>query len=235
MHDDTFYVKKNIAGDIAISDSCADSFKRWREVFGIKQSEIAKRLQVSPSVISDYMSGRRNSPGTNFVKRYVETLVDYDLERGGLVCAKFMDKKPKDAIIEMSEFEKAMDASMFLDSIDAEVVVHKQIAGQTRIRGFTVIDSIQAILNMSGDDFSSIYGRSSERALVFTKVKMGRSPMIAVKVTRPKPGLIILHGLDSDDIDPLAVHIAQKENIPLAVSRVKDEKELVERIRGCIR
>ena len=55
--------------------------------------------------------------------------------------------------------------------------------------------------------------------------------MIAVKVTQPKPSMIVLHGLAASKVDKLAVHIAEKENIPLAVSNIKSEDELVDILR----
>lgn len=222
---------KNIAGDITLSQSSSDSMRRWRQIFGVKQSELAKRLSLSPSVISDYESGRRASPGTQFVKRYVESLIDYDVERGGSVIGKFMTSQPSEAIKWLKEFEDVMACRDFLDLVDAQVIANKKLVSKTSLRGYTVIDSISAILNFSGNDFHKIYGMNSQRALVFTKVKMGRSPMIAVKVTQPKPGLIVLHGLSPDAVDDLAIHIAEKEKIPLAVSNLPTEEELIERIR----
>jgi putative transcriptional regulator len=55
--------------------------------------------------------------------------------------------------------------------------------------------------------------------------------MIAVKVTQPKPGMIVLHGLAPNRVDKLAKHIAENEKIPLVVSKVKTEGELIERLR----
>jgi putative transcriptional regulator len=79
---------------------------------------------------------------------------------------------------------------------------------------------------LSGLDFYRIFGTSSERALVFTGVSRGRSPMIAVKISPFKPRIIILHGIKGE-IDPLAVILAKNEGIPLAVSILESEQELV--------
>ena len=222
---------KTIAGEITLAANSSESMRKWREIFGVKQTELAKRLSVSPSVISDYESGRRQSPGTHFVKRFVETLVDMDSEKGGQVIGKFMIAPQSEAILGLRELETPVKASKFVKIIDGEVLVHKKLLGQRELRGYTVIDSIQAILNLTDRDFRTIYGSSSERALVFTKVKLGRSPMIAVKVTQPKPVLIVLHGLAANKVDKLAKHIAEKENIPLVVSKIKTEEELIERLR----
>jgi putative transcriptional regulator len=222
---------KNIAGEITLSHRTSESMKRWRELFGVKQTELAKRLAVSPSVISDYESGRRQSPGTQFVKRFVETLIDMDEEKGGLVIGKFVTAPQPDAILGLKELSEPVSASKFIKLIDGEVIANKKLIGQRELRGYTVIDSIQAILNLTDRNFHTIYGSSTERALVFTKVKLGRSPLIAVKVTHPKPGIIVLHGLAPNKVDKLAKHIAEKENIPLVVSKVKTEGELIERLR----
>ncbi len=223
---------KNIAGEITLSENCSESMRRWRQIFGVKQSELAKRLNVSPSVISDYESGRRLSPGTHVIKRLVETLVTLDIEKGGKVLSKFttLDERP-DAILCIEEFQKPIDAKKFLKAIDGEVIVHKHLLNSTQLQGYTVIDSIQAILNLDEKDFLRIYGSSTERALIFTKVKLGRSPMIAIKVTQHKPSLIVLHGLKPENVDQLAKHIAEKDRIPLAVSQIESEDELIEKLK----
>ena len=64
--------------------------------------------------------------------------------------------------------------------------------------------------------FYQIYGRTSERALIFTGVSTGRSPMVAVRISSLKPALVVLHGLK--EVDKLAVKIAEKENIPLLLT-----------------
>ena len=44
--------------------------------FGVKQADLAKRMAITPSVLSDYEKGRRPSPGANFIKRYLQSLYD---------------------------------------------------------------------------------------------------------------------------------------------------------------
>jgi putative transcriptional regulator len=57
----------------------------------------------------------------------------------------------------------------------------------------------------------------SERAFVFTRVSTGRSPLVVIRVTAMKPSLVILHGID--EVDSLALKIAQKEQIPVLVTK----------------
>jgi putative transcriptional regulator len=55
--------------------------------------------------------------------------------------------------------------------------------------------------------------------------------MIAIKVTKPKPRLIVLHGLPPKKVDRLALKIATIEKIPLVVSKIRSEEELVKKLR----
>jgi len=224
-------VSQTMAGEITMAPKSSEALKKWRQIFDIKQREVANRLSVSPSVISDYESGRRASPGTLFVKKYIESLIELDEEDGGKTLRKFMLETNKDAILDMLELTQPLKTQEFLKIIAGHVIVNENLLKKRQIRGYTVIDSIKAILNLSERDFRSFYGSSSERALVFTNVKMGRSPMIAVKVTQPKPCMVVLHGPTPSKVDHLAKSIAEKDGIPLVVSKLKTEEDIIRRLR----
>jgi len=231
MSKETEGAAKAMAGEITLSKDHAESMRRWRTAVGVRQTELAKRLKVSPSVVSDYESGRRRSPGVGYVRRLVETLVSIDLERGGQVISKFMTPHEPGAILDIREFDAPVKASRIVKLLDGEVLTQKSAVAHKEMMGYTVIDSIQAILRLNDRDFRTIYGSTTERALVFTKVRMGRSPLIAIKVTQQKPGMIVLHGLSANKVDKLALHIAESEKIPLVVSRLKNEEDVIERLR----
>ena len=55
---------EKMAGEITLSEKPGECLKKWRLNFEVSQTDISNSLQVSPSVISDYESGRRKSPGT---------------------------------------------------------------------------------------------------------------------------------------------------------------------------
>lgn len=95
-----------------------------------------------------------------------------------------------------------------------------------------MVDSIRAILEMSSEEFLKLYGWTTERALVFTKVTTGRSPMIAVRVQGLKPAVIVLHGVKR--LDELAVKLAERERIPLVVSKASNENELINGLRKLV-
>ena len=54
---------KDMVGEIVLSENSERIIKKWRNIFKISQKSLANKLQITPSVISDYESGRRASPG----------------------------------------------------------------------------------------------------------------------------------------------------------------------------
>ena len=96
-----------------------------------------------------------------------------------------------------------------------------------------MVDSVRAILTLSANDFMRLVGSTTERALVFTGVSFGRSPMVAVRLYPLKPRMVVLHGVKEDGIDrDLAPKIAESEQIPLLVSRSPTVSSLMEALRG---
>ena len=95
-----------------------------------------------------------------------------------------------------------------------------------KIHGYTVIDSLKAITSLSSFDYLKVYGWSTERALIFTGVKYGRSPMVAVRAHPLKPGMVVYQ--KPEKVDALAVKLAEVERIPLVVSNLPLNKLLGE-------
>ncbi|MEA1925094.1 MAG: helix-turn-helix domain-containing protein [Candidatus Altiarchaeota archaeon] len=222
---------KKIAGEVTISKTPGKTLRKWREIFGIKQYRLADIMEISTSVVSDYESGRRKSPGVEFIKRYVEALIDLDEINGSTVVKKFSRDIDIDAIMDIREFLEDVPATKIQKLVKGVMLVNKNIK-DIRLNGYTVIDSIKAITDLSESDFIKLYGLSTNRALIFTKVHMGRSPMIAIKVTKPKPSMVIMHGLKPGNVDKLGINIAKIENIPLMVSTLEHEEDLIKNLRG---
>lgn len=223
-----------IAGDIIMSESPGEAIKRWRLVFGLTQTALAVRLNTSPSVISDYESGRRKFPGARFVKRLVQALIEADLERGGpivnLLVRQILKEKYWTAVIDMRDFTAPVPIKEFLEAIEATVLVESPTA--VDLYGYTLVDSIKLVLEVPSSEYLRLYGTTSQRAAIFTRVSTGRSPVIAVKsmsaVVNLKPAVLVLHGVK--DVDELAVEICRREYIPLAATNLEIEI-LIERIR----
>jgi len=211
-----------IAGNVVASPDPGRSMRAWREKLGIRQKALADALGISASVLSDYESGRRPSPGVGFVKKYVVALVKLD-ESKGRVVSQLVASEKDEAILSIGEFQAPVSAAKILKALDATV-----LAGDPegiRLYGYTVVDSIKTIYALSGYDFYRIFGATTERALVFTKVGMGRSPLVAIRVSQLKPRVVVIHG--PKDVDPLAVELARKEGLVLALSGAPTEEAMI--------
>ncbi len=225
-------IAKKIAGDIVLSDDCGKTIQKWRNIFKIPQKTLAEKTNVTPSVISDYESGRRKSPGMKVIKKIVDALISIDESSGGRVVKEFSDKTDNlpitRSVIDLKEFSKGVSAGNFCAAIGANLVAGKDLAEQD-VYGYTVIDSLKAIVEFSFADLVKLYGITTKRVLIFTNVTRGRSPMVAIKVTNLKPGLVIMHGITN--ADEIAMRIADAESIPLAVLKTENINNLIETLR----
>jgi putative transcriptional regulator len=223
---------KDIIGEIVLSENSESVIKKWRSIFKISQKKLANELGITPSVVSDYESGRRRSPGIKVIKKYISALLRIDMERGGNVIRSFAKadrQQPiiSNAIVDIKEFSVGIPASEFCKFINAVPMVKTNL-DQT-VYGYTVIDSLKAITELSFTELVKLYGITTQRALVFTQVSTGRTPMVAIKLTNLRPTLVVLHGLDV--VDDVAKRIAEVEGIPLAVSRLDSVEKIIESLR----
>ena len=239
-------IKVHIIGDVVLSEDTGKSLKKWREMFNIPQIDIARHLNLTPSVISDYETGRRKNPGVNIVKRYVDALIEIDKENGGhttRALQKVLNPPSMKAILQIREYKNPISIKEFLDVIEGEIACcgnkkfskssddAQEVEGKlnSQIFGHTVVDSVRAILEMDGQDFLNLYGWTTERALIFSNVSSGRSPMVAIRVSSIKPRLVVFQGVSK--LDKLALNIAEIEGIPLIITKLKID-ELIKRLRG---
>ena len=205
---------EKMAGEITLSDSPGHALKKWRMNFEIAPGVLSDRLAVSPSVISDYESGRRKSPGTAVVGKIVDTLLAIDEETGGKHIQKFstmlFSNVEDDVIYDLHEYGTAVPIKDFADAIGCTLLCGSD---DQLIFGYTVINSLNAIMQLSSDEFNRIYGWSTERALVFTNVSTGKSPMVAIRVTPFKPRCVVLQGIDAPDVHPIVAKMAERDRI----------------------
>lgn len=216
-----------IAGNVIASPDAGRAMRAWREKLGIKQKALADSLGISASVLSDYESGRRPSPGARFIKKYIEALVKLD-EGKARVVSKLVSTEKDEAILSIGEYLSPIDATKILEALDATVLAGEPES--VRLYGYTVVDSIKTIYALSGYDFYRIFGATTERALVFTKVGMGRSPLVAIRVSQLKPRMVVIHG--PREVDPLAVELARREGLVLALSAIPSEQALIDSLRA---
>jgi len=221
-----------IAGEITLSKDPGSSMKKWREIFGVSQVDLAKYLNVSSSTISDYESGRRKSPGIGVINRFINALIEIDKANGSKILTQLQrDFGPETNAFEVHEFNAALMAEVFAKKIEAVCLANESKLKKIKIYGYTLIDSLKFILDTPINEYMKIYGLSPERALIFQKVESGRSPMIAVKLSRfstqMKPAIVVLHSQKKPtEIDPLAIKLAENERIPLLLT-AKPANEIV--------
>jgi putative transcriptional regulator len=213
-------LKEKIAGEISLSDEPGVTIRKWRDAFNLSQQELAEHLGISPSVISDYESGRRKSPGVATVKKIVDALIDLDEKSGGRILKRYQQEKPNKAILSMKEFPIPVTAEKFVKSISGKNLSKSKF--DSDVHGFTVIDSLKAIISLDSSDYLKIYGWSSQRALIFTGVKYGRSPMVAIRAHPLKPAMVVFQ--KPDRVDELAIKLANLERIPLVVTELSMQK-----------
>jgi len=222
---------EKMAGEITLSETPGKSLRKWRTSFQIQPSVLADYMDVSPSVISDYESGRRKSPGTTVVGKIVDSLLSIDEKNGSKSIKKYgkllFSDFDDDVICDMQEFASAMPATNLLEMLECKPICGKQ---EAQIFGYTVVDSKNAILNLTPSEFNRIYGWSTERALIFTEVSSGKSPMIAIRVTPFKPPYVILQGIEAEKVHPLVKLLAEKDHISV-LSTELNEEELLDRLR----
>lgn len=225
---------RRIAGEIALSDHPGQTMRMWRERFRLPQIILADHLGISPSVISDYESGRRKSPGTSTIQRFVMALLTLDERSGGQVAAAFvrlMDVSLVDLniVLAMSEFSSSMTAKEFCKRLKCSIKSGEKLLDR-EIFGYTLVDVERAVKELNSDAFLKLFGTTTERCLIFTNVNTGRAPMIAIKSQEFKPSLVILHGVS--EVDRLALELSEQMRIPLGVSKVSSVETLVRELRG---
>jgi putative transcriptional regulator len=231
MRDPREELAERIAGEVTLSEDPGATIRKWREEFDVAQTTLADELDVSASVVSDYESGRRENPGIGVVRRVVEGLLAVDERRGGdrvrqharVISAGF----DSDVVYDLREYSVTVSTDRLYRAIDAEEVV----AGRAdTVAGHTVINSVEAIKRLSSEEFYRLYGQSTNRALVFTNVTRGESPLVALRVVTPTPSAVVLHGLNEEDLWEHAPALAQADGVSLATT-TKPLEELLDSLR----
>jgi putative transcriptional regulator len=212
-------LSEKIAGEITLSPKPGQTIRKWRNVFKITQTELAEHLKLSPSVISDYESGRRKSPGIRTIKKIIEAFIEIDKKRGRKVLHQYDPMvEVHEGILEIREYPFIISAEEFIKHIEGNVLTSRGSSLNKTVKGFTLVDSVKAIETINTTDYSYLYGWNTGRALIFTGITYGRSPMIAVRVHPVKPTVVVYHRPGS--VDPLAVKLAEREDIPLVVTNL---------------
>ena len=217
---------RRMAGEIVVSEKPGETLRKWREIFRLSQKELATLLEVNPSVVCDFEKGRRASPGIVTVRKFVEAMVDYDSSHGGKVVNTMAGTRTNEAIVDIREFTSGISIETVIEKVEGEVLAGSEEIIERPIYGYTMVDSLKAITTFNA--FGEMYGWSNERAVFFSGVHYGRSPMIAVRAHPVKPRMAVY--VKPKAVDPLAPKLADMEKVVLVKTDL-DENTIVERLR----
>ena len=216
-----------MAGEIVVSEKPGDTLRKWREIFNLSQKGLANLLEVKPSVVCDFEKGRRASPGIGTVRKFVEAMVDYDFSHGSKVANSMVGRRTNEAIVDIKEFTSGITINKMLETIEGEVLAGNNELTERPIYGYTMVDSLKAITTFNA--FGEMYGWSNERAVFFSGVHYGRSPMIAVRAHPVKPRMVVY--VKPKAVDLLAPKLANMERVVLVKTELS-EKEIIEKLRS---
>ena len=217
---------RRMAGEIVVSERPGETLRKWREIFQLSQKELATLLEVNPSVVCDFEKGRRASPGIVTVRKFVEAMVDYDSSHGGKVINTMAGTRTNEAIVDIREFTSGISIETVIEKIEGEVLAGSEEIIERPIYGYTMVDSLKAITTFNA--FGEMYGWSNERAVFFSGVHYGRSPMIAVRAHPVKPRMAVY--VKPKAVDPLAPKLADMEKVVLVKTDL-DESTIVKTLR----
>ncbi len=225
---------RRIAGEIILSGKPGSTMRKWRELFAVSQTTLSETMGLSSStVISDYESGRRKSPGAKFIRRFVLSLLHIDEGKGSRFIREFarLTSSPSMAVVDLREFPIPVRVEYLCRAIGGEVVACKDKYVK-EVNGYTVIDSTKAVEAYSGSEYAQLFGATTDRALIFTNVETGALPMMIVRVSSLKPRIVVFHKTPPD---AEAIRIAEYEQIPLIFSTAPTLEQLVKSLRKLYR
>ena len=217
---------RRMAGEIVVSEKPGETLRKWREIFQLSQKELATLLEVNPSVVCDFEKGRRASPGIGTVRKLVEAMVDYDSSHGGKVVNTMSGMQNNEAIVDIREFTSGITIENIIEAIEGEILAGREDIIERPIYGYTMVDSLKAITSFNA--FGEMYGWSNERAVFFSGVHYGRSPMIAVRAHPVKPRMVVY--IKPKAVDPLAPKLADMEKVVLTKTNLGENK-IIEKLR----
>ncbi len=224
---------RRIAGEVILSSKPGATLRKWRELFAVSQMSLSEKMMLSASVVSDYESGRRKSPGAKFIRRFVLALLALDEEHGSRFIREFskLTSSPSMAIVDLREFPIPVRVEYLCRAIQGEV-----IAGAEKyvkeVLGYTVVDARKTIEAFSGQEYAQLFGASTERALIFTNVENSSLLMMIVRVSNLKPRVVVFHRARPDEA---ALKLAEYEQIPLIYSASPSLEHLVKSLRKLYR
>lgn len=202
-----------VLGEVASSRRPGEALATWRGVFGVDAGRLAPAAGLDPGRLQRIESGEVE-PSLTELRAIVSALLEHDASTGDDTLRRYGRARADDPILLLEEFTRPLPMLRLLEAIGAEQVGGPGPTGD--LDGVTLLDSVKAILHFEPLDYLRIHGASRRRALVFTEVHYGRSPMVAIRTHPIKPALVVFHR--PGHVDDLAGRLAGVEGIPLATT-----------------
>ena len=136
-----------------------------------------------------------------------------------MVLDKSENSKP---FYNIKDFSTPLSGIDFNRIIEGKIIANLNQLNMTNLFGYTTIDSLRVILEISPQEYPKLFGSTTERAFIFENVSTGRSPMVVIRVAPIKPKVVVIQGLTN--IDRLAIKLAQMEKIPLIATKLSLEE-----------
>lgn len=212
---------QKILGDVAANEEYGLVMKKWRELFGVTQMQVANELGVKPSVISDYESNRRKSPGIVFIRKYVLALLKLKSSAAHEEIKKQIDITKESNNLLIRNFTKPKPSSRIIRLFNAKLLTKNN---DLLINGCVFfLDNISKLLTrLPTYKLLRELKKGGKYCYVFSNVKSGRIPLIMLSILSKfnktaMPTLIIFQS-NSFKMSNFAKKTAEKRNITLAVT-----------------
>ncbi len=226
--------ERRIAGDIVLSEMPGEAIYRWRRILNITQRSLAKALDISPSVISDYESGRRKSPGVCVIKNMVNALLTIDVRGGAGVFREinnsiYTGATMYDSIVDTKDFTNPAGMEELIALTKGDILASEGDI-KKKIYGYVIFDSMKALQAISPAEYIRLCNITAGRALVFIGPEAQKSALFTIKLAGLKPAVVVFTA--EKKISPAEERIARIERIPVIISRMRDADSIISAMKN---
>jgi putative transcriptional regulator len=192
-------LKKEIAGEILISNNLGNTLKKWQNIFEINQKTLAKNIGISNTMLSDYQNGRRLNPNIKFIQKFINSLIENDIKHKEKILKKLIEHKIE-LSFETKEFKKGIKIKTLEN---AQKIKHVNIKNNNEIiYGITYLDA-NDIPSFEIEDIQKIFGKTNKRIFYISNVRDINIIQMFINtlkiITNQNPSVLILETKELDE------------------------------------
>jgi len=158
-------LKRSIAGEIVMSSNISNILKKWRNIFGIGQKKLAIHMGIKTPTLSLYENGYRKNPGSLFIQKIVNALIEIDLKANAKTI-KTLIKKTHLLPFITKEFNKILRPKYLFENMDLIKINNKTLNSQ--IYGYTYLQTYD-LKKMDLAKYYLLMGKTNLRLFIFNK------------------------------------------------------------------